>query len=522
MAIWTNGDDTQLLLEAGIYVFDGLAGADRLNFGTERRSGYTITKAADGTVHVDSISGASSVLQLTLSNIETLLFNNWKDTVDLTTLFGSTPVTITDDTPGTAIGNVSYSLAFGTPVTGLAASDFTVSNGHVVSVAGVGANYTVVVAPNAGTVGNLGLTLNAAAAVDLGARPNAAASAAAQPIDTIAPLATGFVPGDEAGAVAVASDIVVTFSEAVQKGAGNIVLKTAAGATVATFEAAASPQLNLVGNTLTLNPGADLDHGTGYRLEFAAGTVKDLAGNAWAGTTSYNFMTEAGPSVVTGTSAADLLDGTGLADAISGLDGNDTLAGLGGDDSLNGGQGIDTALFSGNNAQFQRTLAPSGDWSVHALSGSEGTDLLTGIERLQFADRKIALDLGASGHAAQALEALGVLAPTQAGDPSAVGSVLGLIDQGADLHDVMHLALTADLAGLLPGAASNADLAAMAYQNLVGAPADPAMVDTLLSYMDGRNAHYSQADFLTALAGLDINQAHIGLAGLQQTGVEYL
>jgi hypothetical protein len=35
-------------------------------------------------------------------------------------------------------------------------------------------------------------------------------------------------------------------------------------------------------------------------------------------------------------------------------------------------------------------------------------------------------------------------------------------------------------------------------------------------------AHYSQSEFLSTVAELEINQQHIGLVGLQQTGVEWL
>jgi len=40
--------------------------------------------------------------------------------------------------------------------------------------------------------------------------------------------------------------------------------------------------------------------------------------------------------------------------------------------------------------------------------------------------------------------------------------------------------------------------------------------------MDGRSASFSQAEFLATIAGLDLNQQHINLIGLQQTGVEYV
>jgi hypothetical protein len=45
---------------------------------------------------------------------------------------------VTDDVAGVATGNVTYQIAFSEPVTGLAADDFTVTNGSVVSVSGTG------------------------------------------------------------------------------------------------------------------------------------------------------------------------------------------------------------------------------------------------------------------------------------------------------------------------------------------------------------------------------------------------
>ena len=111
--------------------------------------------------------------------------------------------------------------------------------------------------------------------------------------DTTAPSVSSFSPADEASSVAIGSNIVVSFSEAIARGTGNIVVKTAAGVTVASYNAASSSNLSIAGNTLTLNPSADLAAGTSYQVEFAAGSIKDLAGNNYAGTTSYNFTTAA-------------------------------------------------------------------------------------------------------------------------------------------------------------------------------------------------------------------------------------
>jgi methionine-rich copper-binding protein CopC len=111
--------------------------------------------------------------------------------------------------------------------------------------------------------------------------------------DVVAPTVTSFSPVAGATGVATSSNIVLSFSEPVQRGSGSILLKTATGMLLATYDAASSGNLSIAGNTLTLNPSADLAAGTSYQVEFAAGSIKDLAGNNYAGTTSYNFTTAA-------------------------------------------------------------------------------------------------------------------------------------------------------------------------------------------------------------------------------------
>ena len=194
--------------------------------------------------------------------------------------------------------------------------------------------------------------------------------------DTTPPIALTFNPVDEAGNVAIASNILVTFNESIAKGIGTIVLKTAAGVTVATFDTATSTNLSIADNTLTINPTADLAYSTGYKVEFAAGSIKDLAGNAYAGTTSYNFTTVAGTGNQT-------LTGTSGADTFTSRPGNDTI---------DGGAGTDTAIFNGNLANY--TLTKSGStYTVRAKSGTDGTDTLSNVESLKFIDVTVNLQV---------------------------------------------------------------------------------------------------------------------------------
>ncbi|MFA6498003.1 MAG: Ig-like domain-containing protein, partial [Desulfurivibrionaceae bacterium] len=119
----------------------------------------------------------------------------------------------------------------------------------------------------------------------------------ATPADSTPPTVIAFSPTDEAAGIAITENIVVTFSEAIQRGTGSIVLKTASGIPVATYNASASSNLSVSGSTLTINPTNILVYGTGYKIEFATGSIKDMAGNICAGTTSYNFTTTAAPDI---------------------------------------------------------------------------------------------------------------------------------------------------------------------------------------------------------------------------------
>ena len=80
----------------------------------------------------------------------------------------------------------------------------------------------------------MSLTLNAASVTDAYGNPNAATTAAAQPIDTKPPSVSSVTPANQSSGVTVGTDIVFTFSEAIAKGTGNITLTTSTGATVAT------------------------------------------------------------------------------------------------------------------------------------------------------------------------------------------------------------------------------------------------------------------------------------------------
>ncbi|WP_155806242.1 S8 family serine peptidase, partial [Planktothrix agardhii] len=112
--------------------------------------------------------------------------------------------------------------------------------------------------------------------------------------DTTPPTASSFSPADNAIGVAVGANLVVNFSEAIQKGTGNLVIKKLSDNSVVETIAATAANVTVSGTQLTINPTADLGQGTDYYVEIANGAIKDIAGNNYAGITgnsTWNFTT---------------------------------------------------------------------------------------------------------------------------------------------------------------------------------------------------------------------------------------
>jgi len=110
--------------------------------------------------------------------------------------------------------------------------------------------------------------------------------------DIILPSIIDFSPSDESIDVAIDTQLEIIFSENIARGSGSIILKTEDGDVVEVFDAASSDRLSLSNDTLVLTPSLPLAEGVSYRLELAQGSIEDLAGNPFAGSTTYNFSTQ--------------------------------------------------------------------------------------------------------------------------------------------------------------------------------------------------------------------------------------
>ena len=134
-----------------------------------------------------------------------------------------------------------------------------------------------------------------------------------------------------------------------------------------------------------------------------------------------------GGRYITGSYKDDVLVGTQF---------NDTLQGNGGNDMIDGGAGIDTVVYNGNRNSY--TFGTLADGAL-TVSGTEGTDTLSNIDWLQFADMTVErANVVASDTAAPAAP---VLAVTQNGkDYATTGSIL-LLNGSAEANSTVKVYL---------------------------------------------------------------------------------
>lgn len=120
-----------------------------------------------------------------------------------------------------------------------------------------------------------------------------------------------------------------------------------------------------------------------------------LVNNTFNGTDGDDIASGVGPVSIFGASIGgnDTLNGNGGDDILNGQGGADHLNGGAGNDALNGGGGTDTAVYAGDATGFGFGLS-GGNIIVTDLTGTEGTDTLNSVERLNFNGATYSLNSG--------------------------------------------------------------------------------------------------------------------------------
>lgn len=294
--------------------------------------------------------------------------------------------------------------------------------------------------------------------------------------DTALPALVSFAPGNGSSGASLTGNITLTFNDMVRGGEGNIRLIDSVGNAVESFYSYSSDsKLQINGNVVTINPTANLLPGTKYTLEMPAGSLLDYAGNKFLADSVYSFTT--------------------LSTVAQGGGGNDFLSGIGTNVRLSGGDGVDTVVYGNTWSSYSVSVGAGEAKVLYRYGGSVGTgDSLTGVERLQFSDRNIALD--ADGHGGQAYR-LYQAAFNRAPDKVGLGFWMSHLDNGMSLQTVASAFLESAEFQARYGALSNEAFVNSMYANVLHRAGETAGVAFWLDKLEHGTA---RADVLTGFS----------------------
>jgi hypothetical protein len=200
--------------------------------------------------------------------------------------------------------------------------------------------------------------------------------------------------------------------------------------------------------------------------------------------------------------------------AINGGTGNDLLSLSTGRFTVDGGAGIDTVALTQLRANYTVAATATG----HTVNSADGNSSysLTQVERVQFANSRLALDLnGNAGTTAKILGAVFGAASVKA-QPDYVGIGLRYLDTGTSYENLMQLALDARLG---PGA-TPAQVVTLLYTHVVGVAPPAADLAYYTGLLDSKA--YTPATLGVLAADTSLNVANIDLMGLTQTGLPFV
>jgi len=192
-----------------------------------------------------------------------------------------------------------------------------------------------------------------------------------------------------------------------------------------------------------------------------------------------------------GSAGNETLAGGSGNDRLDGGDGNDVLLGRAGNDTLIGGAGIDTARYTGTAGNYTITRTATG-FQVADKRGTngDGTDQLTGVERIAFPDRHLALDIdGVAGQAFRIYRAAFDREP----DLGGMGFYLAMMDKGVSLYDVAASFVSSpEFTDMYGGAPSNADIVTRLYQNILHREPEQGGYTFWLGILDEKRANLAE------------------------------
>ena len=214
------------------------------------------------------------------------------------------------------------------------------------------------------------------------------------------------------------------------------------------------------------------------------------------------------------------LVGTAYDDVIFGNDANNLIYEWGGNDVIDGRGGINTVVYVGKRAEYN--IKPSEvaqHWLVEGKNGILGSDDLSNVQFLQFADSKVILDV--AGNPTMAAKMIGViLGGSWVSNLFIAGLAKGILDNGYTPVTLARLGLESAMFVGMAGSSGNKDFYNLVYKNVYGVLPSEATLQGALSQMD--SVQVTQADMVLRLLDVPQNLLNIDLVGIKQQGFEFV
>ncbi len=209
----------------------------------------------------------------------------------------------------------------------------------------------------------------------------------------------------------------------------------------------------------------------------------------------YDIDTLSPPGTTYGTTAADSLRGTAANNVFNGGPGNDRI---------DGEAGIDTAMTWSPSTDFTlRTTAGVGELTLQDKVGNQGTDSLSGIEKIRFGDQTIDatwITKTAGMAPAQVMKVVDLYTAGLNRAPDALGLdyYASKLADGMSLGDISKAIFgSAEAAPIYSTANANPVFITLAYENALGRAPDAAGLAYWVNELN--TGHLARTDFVTAL-----------------------
>lgn len=197
-------------------------------------------------------------------------------------------------------------------------------------------------------------------------------------------------------------------------------------------------------------------------------------------------------------------------DQMRGSDSADSFKGKAGNDVINGGNGIDTAIYEGNRKDFKISKVNGNIEVADSRATGEGKDTLNQIERLQFADSSVNLNIAANAASIkpqdlQLLEELYVAFFNRVPDADGLDYWITQFKAGMSIHQIADSFYAAAIlfTSLTHYSAemSNDDFVRIIYKNVLGRYGETAPPAEDVNYWSSslQNGTTSKGSLVTAM-----------------------